>query len=553
MTVETADALRRLDWRFLLPAAPDRRPWRRMAILGASSAVLERAENAELAAQITDRVSATDRNSLDVIAVLHGAHEPPNGGLLAMALREGGILYQEIVFPWPAGLVSLARQLARLRQAGLTVTGIYGVRPSFEAAKMYIPTHTPKLLGWYTQNVYTPWSARRLIRARLQDTSLIPAKLRASLYTHNFAILATRGESAVHAPAALVTHESIRDMLSEPTEANLLLTDGGNRVTLLPFSAEGTRPLAVLKVPKLISFNDRTENEQVRLGEIRQALPSGIAASIPTPLGVVSLDGISGGVESFLEGRSFERLSGTYLRSKRKKVRELEAAGEWLSQFHQVSATHRSRWSVERIEEDLAVPFAAFRRTFDATPAEEMLLNTALTEARLLVGKEIPEVWQHRDFNAWNLLIHGEEVRVFDWEGARRGLPLCDLIHLVTHWNDMVRGHADHTRRVEGFRMLFLNGTPVDAVGAGARRVIRRYLEELRLPPSFFPIALVYTWVELALRRRQQQVDGGAAAADPRKGNALLHYVSCLAANRAQLFPREAKERTAPIGEEVRA
>jgi aminoglycoside phosphotransferase (APT) family kinase protein len=531
-----AAALRRLDWRFLLPAPLGAERRKKMAILGASSTVLARAKDARLADHVTGHLSAYESEPFDVIAILEGSPLVPEEAIVRDALGEGGILYLEVTLQRPAGHLTLDRHLARLRQAGLSITGVYGVRPTFETAKMYLPARAPKVLAWYMENVYTPWSARGRLREWVLGSPLLPPGLRVSFFTRRFAILATRGKAARARPA-LLAEKGVRALLPGTAETTLLLADGGNRVTLLPFSEEGDTPIAVLKVPKLPSFNDRTENEQRKLDEIRHGLPSGIAASIPRPLGVIQLDRVSVGVETCLPGRSLERLSGSYLRSKRRKIRELEAAGEWLSRFHRTSATARGDWSLERVEEDIVVPFTAYRRTFDATPAEGALFDAAVAEARSLLGAEIPEVWQHRDFNAWNLLVHEEEIRVFDWEGARRGLPLCDLIHLVTHWHDMVQGHKTHSHRVDGFRDLFLGGTPRDSAGASVRFVIQRYMEELRLPQAFLSVALVYTWVELSLRRQRQQVDGGVERADPRTGNDLLDYVTCLAAYRQQLFP----------------
>jgi len=542
MRRDTAAALRRIDWRFLLPALD--RELERIAILGAGPAVMRRAQETSLATTISTVLDGRDGGILDVVALLNGAPERFDLEQAAESLRPGGILYLEVTLPAsPAALFGLRHQLGRLRQAGLTPVTVYGVRPSFETAKIFLPVQRPEILGWYMRHVHTPWSARGRIYETALTTALVPQSVRGLLFTRRLAIFAEKRTSSPGGPGVL-RDPRIAETLGGVAEEAVLLTDSGNRITLLPFRPDERRPMGVLKIPKLPSFNDRTENEQRWLGEIRGSVTAELAAAIPCPLGAVTMGKITLGAESYLPGRSLERASGAYLRSSRKKIRELEAAGRWLARFHQESADANDRWDQTRIGEELGAPFSEFHRTFAPTAAEEALLSRTLTEAELLVGSGIPKVWQHRDFNAWNLLVDAGEIRVFDWEGARRGLPLCDLIHLVTHWSDMVRRHPPE-RRVEGFRELFLTEPPGDRVQTGARKVIRRYMEALELPPNFLPIALVYTWVELSLRRRRQQIDGGMVTSDPREGNGLLQYVACLAANYGRLYP-------APPGEAVR-
>jgi phosphotransferase family enzyme len=45
----------------------------------------------------------------------------------------------------------------------------------------------------------------------------------------------------------------------------------------------------------------------------------------------------------------------------------------------------------------------------------------------------LPAVLQHNDLGCWNVLVHGDDFTVVDWESSRRaGLPLWDLVYFLT-------------------------------------------------------------------------------------------------------------------------
>jgi len=56
------------------------------------------------------------------------------------------------------------------------------------------------------------------------------------------------------------------------------------------------------------------------------------------------------------------------------------------------------------------------------------------------------------------------------------------------------------------------------------------------LDARLLPVLLCYTWVELALRRADQQTDMGERPADPRAGNRNFAFIDVLAAGADRLF-----------------
>jgi aminoglycoside phosphotransferase (APT) family kinase protein len=111
---------------------------------------------------------------------------------------------------------------------------------------------------------------------------------------------------------------------------------------------------------------------------------------------------------------------------------------------------------------------------------------------------KFPIVWQHRDFTPWNVLRNsGGHLSVLDWEGARPGPALFDLLHFVSHWDEM---EADAVTPEERLR-AFVRGAPA------SRREIARYCERLGIDPRFVPLLMVYTRVEIALRSPSRTFD----------------------------------------------
>src|SRR6478672_10860387 len=98
----------------------------------------------------------------------------------------------------------------------------------------------------------------------------------------------------------------------------------------------------------------------------------------------------------------------------------------------------------------------------------------ALAHAQSIAGEAVPVVWQHRDYAVWNLARSGDELAVLDWEGARPGPPLCDMLYLATTWDIAIRRPARLEEEVANLGALFLDPPGDDVYRVAARAAIRR-------------------------------------------------------------------------------
>lgn len=130
-------ALRRADWRFLLPAAPGGR-YRRMVLLGGG---------ADLAARLTGMADAIE-GTVDAVAgadaVVIMAESDAAIAEVAARLAPDAVLYVE-VDRRRAGRrgLSPARLRASLLKAGLSPAACYWVVPDFARARRHVPLDTP--------------------------------------------------------------------------------------------------------------------------------------------------------------------------------------------------------------------------------------------------------------------------------------------------------------------------------------------------------------------------------------------------------------------------
>jgi aminoglycoside phosphotransferase (APT) family kinase protein len=151
-------------------------------------------------------------------------------------------------------------------------------------------------------------------------------------------------------------------------------------------------------------------------------------------------------------------------------------------------------------------------------------------------GVMVPMVWQHRDYGVWNLARSGNALAVLDWEGARLGPPLCDMLYLATTWDIAIRRPARLEEEIGNFGALFLAPPRSDVYRIAARDAIRRYLTKLDLDVGLVPLLLLHHRLELAVRRVDQLDDRGAAPSGRRRGDVWVAAVELLAEHADALF-----------------
>jgi aminoglycoside phosphotransferase (APT) family kinase protein len=523
--------LRAIDWRFVMPAPLGGR-FEALLLLGAGDDVAQRVLETGLARQVL--LEPPHAGGVDAIVALHTASAQVVP--LVALLRPGGTLYLEAERKLSRSRFVTPRSLEGvLRASGLTPMGSYAIAPHPSRAMLYLPLGARGAMRWYMTTVFNPSTPqRRLIELGLSGARWIGQQRIASLWPY-FAVTAVAGPSSARA-ASVLADDGVRAQLPRERLLPLVLADAGNRAVVLPFTGAGAAPVAVLKVPKLPVFNERTENEQRTLVAIRRSLNGDLLRTVPDPRGVVDWNGVSVALESYTDGEPLKRSSGRWGARLSSKLEDLRLAADWLGEFHSQTAFARSLWSPQHAEDWILRPLDDYEQAFGATAGERQLFERCRSEAAALVGSQFCTVWHHRDFNVWNVFRADGEARVIDWEGGRPGPPLCDLLHFSMHWNEVVKRKLALPRALDAFRSLFLQRNVGDRAGAAVHEAIASYMRRVNVDSRFVPLLLVYTTVELALRRRTQLRDQGERLENPRGGNRSIAFVELLAEKPVAVF-----------------
>jgi DNA polymerase III delta prime subunit len=532
--------LRQVDWRFLLPS-PSSQSFRNLVLLGGSPALGARLEGEGVAERVTHHLP--ENGSVDAVVVLAAAKAVPSLDRLRQALPAGGVLYYEVDRRAAGGLLRTPARVRRsLAALGMTQTGAYWVRPSFARRRLHLPIDRPGTLSWYLNTTFAPATIReRMLGWWLRRFTSSHLDLATAVITR-FAVTATVGPGEQQRVSAL-SPADLPAALRDPAVRPAMVTHGIDdlsRVVLLPFSAGGDRPLAVVKLPRLTARNGLYEREQEGLSALRGLVDARLAAALPEPLGLVRWRGVAMGIESYLPGDSLARGTGGR-RGREAQTETFRLAAGWLTEFHLQARISRTTWNEEEQEVRVEAPVRAYLRFFDPGPEQAQLLDGLRSRTRSFVGREIPLVWQHDDYLPRNIASDGGQIRVFDWEGAAPGLPLLDLLDLASDWYAMLEGHRREAERLRGFRRLFLE-TP--ARGEGPRLVdgaLRSYEAWLELPGGYRPAALTLGCLYRALSIHERHEAGGRRAGASPPPNRGRDHLRLLAEHRRELFGADAE------------
>jgi hypothetical protein len=522
--------LHHADWRFLLPGNSTR-PYDLLVLFGGQPGLASRLADVGVAR----RVVAPHANapSADLVAVLRDSRSSLREA--AALLRPGGVLYLEVDRRRPATVgLTPGRARRRLEALGITPLASYAALPTFATRKVFLPLESEAAFRWFARTLYPPTTpGRRMLETALRLASMngtVPA-----FAVPCFCIVGVAGKR-LDGRLAPLAHPGLPSRARRPEVRTLLLADQGNRAVMLPFAIGDEEPAAALKIPKLPEFNDRTENDQATLERIRERLDPPLRRSLPTPLGTYRSGDVSITAERYLSGRPLSSTSGRWGGSLGEKLDDLHLAAHWLGDFHRQMEVRRPPWGVGERRKWIEDPLTQYDALFRANDTEKRLFNAVSRRAEVLGGASLPIVLLHRDFNVWNLFRDGEELRVIDWEGARPGLALCDLLHFVTHWHEAARGLRSRTSRLRGFRRLFCEHPRSDPAGVAVHQAIGQYMAALQIDARFYPLLLVYTWVEMALRRAEQQRLQSSLTENARSGNHNVDLIGILAGCTERIF-----------------
>lgn len=535
--------LRAADWRFLLPH-PDGGRFGRLVLLGGPPGLAKRVVDIGVADVVTSELPAA--RSADAVVAFHDSRWTYRE--LADCLVPGGALYCEIDRRALRHWMSTPRRVgASLQKVGLSLTGTYVVGPSLYRPRVYVPLDAPGALRWYLETLYNPWKPSvALVRKALRVAASAPRPF-VALAPH-LAVTAVAASGPRTAPGILGLPVLPAELERQPLHP--LLLSGSHhetlsqRVVILPFAADSTQPLAVVKVAKLSSLNVTLEAEQKTMAEVRARLDPSMRVTIPRPLRVERWEGVTVATESFSPGESLQRRACRWGRPIADKLEDLRLAAAWLAEFHRQTEVSRDPWSATTRSELVDGPVERYGAAFGVTEREAFLFGETRRYGDMLAGTPLPIVLRKPDFFGSNVIRSGRALSVVDWESPHAGPALCDLLRFVAPWGDGVsRVPAD--RHQESFRTLVF-AERRDAVSKAVDDAIAGYLEHLSMDGRLRPVLVVYTWVDRALHHFEKQKRHGERPSDSRAGNRHVDRVTVLAEHAEQLFG--SSRHGAPLG-----
>jgi aminoglycoside phosphotransferase (APT) family kinase protein len=236
--------------------------------------------------------------------------------------------------------------------------------------------------------------------------------------------------------------------------------------------------------------------------------------------------------QTCVTGASLESRAGAIAR----RFEDLHLTARWLTAFHQETTTGRipaRTWFRERLVDGLCAEYAA---TFGLTCAEANLFDTLSRHLDSIGTRTVPIVWQHGDLCPPNVYRDRSDVAVIDWETARRGPALADLLSFVTYWAAAVAARHTKASRLDHFEMLFCAPAPATSLVRMVHAEVAEYTRRLEVSPSLFPFLLVYTFLEKALEEPRRRTRLTGLPDGDRRDSLEVGYVGVLAAHAGMLF-----------------
>jgi hypothetical protein len=399
---------------------------------------------------------------------------------------------------------------------------------------MYLPLGARGAFRWYLDTLYrSPTRGRSVLKSALRALAAGCDGLAA--FAPCYAMTAVRG---IERPSALVERACLDGVWTSATPPQPVLLANGdaewNRIVLLLFESNAPVPTTAIKLPRTPVFNPQIEWEHDLLGELGADLAPPLRGSIPTST-VFRWNDLAVSAETCVTGSSLSTRTGLHANG---VLEDLHLTTKWLATFHRQTTIDRvsaRKWVTQRLVNGMCSDYAA---TFGLTAAEKQLFAMLSDRLDVADAHVLPIVWQHADFGPWNVYRDQDDVSVIDWEVARRGPALTDLLYFVTHWSAARATCATDAEHLDHFASLFCGGIPRGMLTHAIHAEIGEYMRRVDVPSSLFAFLLLYTFLEQALdcARRLATIQDMAAASRAR--NRYVGYVGVLARHADRLFAR---------------
>ncbi|MGE5222437.1 MAG: phosphotransferase family protein [Omnitrophica WOR_2 bacterium] len=501
-----AGAIRRADWRYLLPDPKPERTFCRAApdlvkaVAWLSGRLVDAGETCDLAV-----LSDPDARSLNQAW---------------KALRPGGACYCEWNRPYPG------TQL--LEAAGFT--GVHSYIPwprTFGKTTLFwLPADDDKVV----RHFLATREAGRSLRTRARR-SLLPIFWQVARRGHFLYPVCSVGrkpgfedlrseEQAVSAQASqdlLTTLQSDWEGLNlgpKPRHLNWVLITAGQhslgKVVGMVFAGREKAPCLVVKLPR-VSESIPSLNQEAEVLQAVQEKASG-AGGAPRFLFKKEWGGFPVLGESALSGLPLYRV----LNWKNAKKLALQAT-QWLAVLAgKQPAKPEAEWRQRLVEPVLA----EFQRDYQAV-IEAGKLRAART--RLDALPALPLTIEQRDFSPWNVLIDSNgELAVLDWEsGEAEGLAGMDLVYFLTYLAFFLEKTMPPGNFLATYRRLL---DPSSPTGELAQDCWDCYTSQTGFSQNSLPGLRVLAWMKHALSEYNQltQEKGSPPGAEALRSSMFL-------------------------------
>ena len=517
---------RRLDWHVLLPGPrePASDHW---LLLGPDPDLSRHAVELELAGSVASVID--DAEPADVVGLLHSAATSLDDAIRSLA--PGGYLYWEIDRRSLRTIaMSPGRACRRVRAAGLEPCGVYLVGHGWARPSRFLPAQPGGPIGWYLETS-SRWTRQvrgtlwRILHGRTVASWL------ARLLAPRFSLIAAARDAEPATTPAVLRHPSLPASIQSTVVPPILVTGGQEpwaRLTLLAFAEDGSEPSTILKVGRLAAYDEATRNEHAVLVELRGKLDEATRSTLPEPIALIEVGHRPVSVQGVLRGTSAVARMRGRSRSRTTAWHDLSRTADWLIALERQTARARVTPGSPDWIAHVDDPLSRFTDAFGHRPEVDRLFRD-LVDQVAAAGAELPIVCCHRDLGPWNVLVEGDSVRVVDWEVARDGPALTDLVYASIHWTFEAHGLANEADRRRELRRLFFGQETGDAGPSSVRAAIRRSIDALRIDQRLVPPLVVLTMVGQALDRFDRLARVGRADRRPWLDNRYAGYVAELA------------------------
>jgi aminoglycoside phosphotransferase (APT) family kinase protein len=457
-----SEAIRRLDWRFLLP---DPR-LDQVAFVGPEDDLFEalRAVARNVVREEASEPTGQAQDSTRLVVVPNADERSIHAA--AGLVEPGGWLYAEL--PRAAVMRGHVRRIGpMLERAGFAAVRWHWHWPSIVMSKRIVPLdHPAGARGSLARQLGRQLRTReRLLGGLLSACGALElAGGRVSLVAGREGTL---GRWLCLDPVAAVLDAELDG--DGPSWTVVTPRFRASAHVLLLFGAHADlAPRVVAKIARLPGSDDALAREA---DVLRRLDVSGVPPdSVPRMVALERVHGHAVLVESGLTGRPLDPAT-----ARRDPARWIELVADWLGSLPDQPAP-----APGRLERLVAQPLRRFAGLVADDGSNARLVKDTLAALEPLAGAELPSVVEHGDLGHPNLLVDEAGLRVLDWETARfDGLPLHDLTFFLGYLAKTLVAGAHPAEHPAAFRRLVAD--PSTGAAAAMRATAARLGVDRRL------------------------------------------------------------------------